>query len=108
MWNAANAGTRPIRGRHNPESGRGCLGLNCVVEPAVQPAGRLLPEQNRELLVQHDFRQTSRVRQSVHSVRRAGRGIVVKVETEAPAQWRKLSATATPPTLDKRADSRLY
>ena len=30
------------------------------------------------------------------------------METEAPALWRKPSATATPSTLDKRASPRLY
>ena len=41
-------------------------------------------------------------------VRGAGRGTVVQVETEAPAEGRKPSATATPSTLDKRASPRLY
>ena len=33
---------------------------------------------------------------------------MVKVETEAPALWRKPPETATPSTLDKRASPRLY
>ena len=33
---------------------------------------------------------------------------MVQVETEAPAEGRKPSATATPSTLDKRASPRLY
>lgn len=33
---------------------------------------------------------------------------MVKVETEAPALWRKPSETATPSTLDKCAFHRLY
>ena len=40
--------------------------------------------------------------------RLAGRGNVVKVETETPALGRKPSATAIPSTLDKRASPRLY
>ena len=33
---------------------------------------------------------------------------MVKVETEAPALWRKPPETATPSTLDKRTSPRLY
>ena len=33
---------------------------------------------------------------------------MVKVETEAPALWRKPPETANPSTLDKRASPRLY
>lgn len=44
---------------------------------------------------------------SAHSVRRQGRGGVVKVETEAPAGWREPPVTATPSTLGGRASPRL-
>ena len=37
----------------------------------------------------------------------SGEGPGVKVQTEDPALWRTLSATATPSTLDKRASPRL-